>query len=97
MSVNTDDLMAGLLAEYDAQPPGVKAAVEQEAAKIRDDLTGIGKALTVPTLRRYFAQVIAIGLAENVGIGPEDARAADVLGMRLAGVCVLRREIEGQP
>jgi hypothetical protein len=89
--MNTDTLMAGILEQYDTAEPGTRAAVDQEAAAIRDELTGKGIALTTDVLREYFAQVIAFGLAENVG--DEESWRADFLGMRLAGVCLLRRDL----
>lgn len=90
---NTDSLMADILAGYEGQPPGVWAEIEQIAARINEELQAKELEPTVPLLRRYFAQVVAFGLAHNVS--PEQpTREAHVLGMQLAGVCVLRRQVE---
>jgi hypothetical protein len=92
---NTDSLMADILASYEQQPPGVRAEVEQIAARINEELRAKELALTVPLLRRYFAQVVAFGLARNVS-PDQPTQEGHVLGMQLAGVCVLRRQVESR-
>jgi hypothetical protein len=89
---DTDTLMDNVLEQFDQESPGVQAQVEQIAARINQELRDKGLEPDRPLLRRYFAQVIAQGLAENVG--PEPSRASSVLGMQLAGVCLLRRQVE---
>jgi hypothetical protein len=88
--LNLDVLIEGILSMHDEAPVGVKAAVEREVADIKVDFRRHDRAVTAATLRAYIEALMLGGLAT---VPPTHNTAASALGYRVAGACLLYRQV----
>ena len=87
-----DILINDINAMYDKAEPGARAKVEQLSASVRDHLARSRDPITAMQVRAYIVSVMLAGM--TAGVGPEPTKAADVLGLRVAGACLLYRTLQ---
>lgn len=74
---------------YDRAKPGTRARVEQNAAAVKEHLAKHQSPISVDQVRAYIVAVMLGGM--EAGVGPEPTPAANILGLRVAGACLLYR------
>ena len=90
--LDIETLIADINRMYDGSLPGVKALVEQHAAAVREHLARHASPITARRVRSYVTQVMLAGM--TAGVGPEPTKASNVLGLRVAGACLLYRTLQ---
>ncbi|MCL2584457.1 MAG: DUF6401 family natural product biosynthesis protein [Streptosporangiales bacterium] len=76
--------------------PGLRAEVDQQAAEIRNSLTGPGRPLTPDALLSYARGFTEAAIGRGWRHAPDDPEPAWE-SLRLAAVCRLLLEAEGLP
>lgn len=89
--LDLETLIGDINGMYDRSDPGVQALVEQHGAAVKEHLSRHASPVTAEHLRSYVMRVMLTGM--ELGVGPEPSRASNVLGLRVAGACLLYRTI----